>query len=269
MSLYLKEISRYPLLTQDEEIELAKLAAAGNKRAKDKLVESNLRLVVSVAKKYNHPGITLGDLIQEGNIGLIKAVEKFDWEKGYKFSTYATWWIRQTIGRAMSDKTRTIRVPANISELLNKYSKALHSMEQSLGREPTNVELAAVLGIPEKQIYDLAEWHKGLASLDAPVGEDKTSVGDLVADSRLASPSARVIAEDTRNEVLAVLNSLTPREKQVVVMRFGLDDDEPKTLAQIGETLGVTRERIRQIEERALRKLRNPARANLIKKCII
>jgi RNA polymerase primary sigma factor len=169
----------------------------------------------------------------------------------------------------MADQTRTIRVPANISELLNKYSKVLHAMEQSLGREPTNAELASVLGIDEKQIFDLADWHKGLASLDAPVGEDKTSVGDLVADSRIASPAAGVIAEDTRNEVLSVLNTLTPREKQVIVMRFGFDDDEPKTLEEIGASFGVTRERIRQIETKALSKLRNPVRSAMIKKCIV
>ena len=252
MSLYLKEINRYPLLSADEEIELAKLAAAGNKQAKDRLVECNLRLVVSVAKKYNNTGITLLDLIQEGNLGLIKAAEKFDWTKGYKFSTCATWWIRQSIGRAMADKTRTIRVPANISELINRCGRAQAAIKQATGEDATPAQIAEELNISVDQVFELLDWQKGPMSLDAPIGDDDGNVGDLVADSRIASPVSGIIAEDTRNEVLQILNSLEPREKSVVVMRFGLDDDEPKTLEEIGKVFGVTRERIRQIETKAL-----------------
>ena len=264
--MYLKEIGQIPLLSADEEVELAKLVSEGNQRAKNKLTEANLRLVVSIAKKYSGRGLHILDLIQEGNTGLIRAVDKFDWTKGNKFSTYATWWIRQAITRAIADQARTIRVPVHMVEVINKTTRCNRKLVQELGREPTVEEIAAELGLPVEKIIEANRTAADTLSLDTPVGdEEDTSIGSFVEDERTPGP-----ADATSNAMLAealkeILDTLTEREADVLRMRFGMYDGRTHTLEEVGQNFGVTRERIRQIENKAIRKLRHPSRAKKIK----
>jgi RNA polymerase primary sigma factor len=255
LQLFLNEAGRYPLLTAAEEVELAKLIERGDKRAKDLMVNSNLRLVVSIAKKYQGHGLSLLDLIQEGIIGLIRAVEKFDWRRGFKFSTYATWWIRQAVARALADKARTIRMPVHIVERLQKMNRAERTLWTQLGREPTLEEIAEEASLPIQQAHEVRAAARASASLDQPVGEAEDAVfGDFVAgDDPLPEEEVEV---SLRSQALtAALLSLQERERQVLVLRYGLDDSEPKTLEEIGRRLGLTRERVRQIELESLRRL--------------
>ncbi len=264
--MYLKEIGQVRLLTADEEIELAKLVSEGDKKAKDKLTEANLRLVVSIAKKYSGRGLHILDLIQEGNTGLIRAVDKFDYTKGNKFSTYATWWIRQAITRAIADQARTIRVPVHMVEVINKATRCNRKLVQELGREPTMEEIAADLGLPVEKIIEANRTAADTLSLDTPVGdEEDTTIGSFVEDDNTPGP-----ADATSNTLLAealgeILGTLTDREADVLRMRFGMYDGRTHTLEEVGQIFGVTRERIRQIENKAIRKLRHPSRAKKIK----
>ena len=264
--MYLKEIGQVKLLSADEEVELAKLVSEGDQKAKNKLTEANLRLVVSIAKKYSGRGLHILDLIQEGNTGLIRAVDKFDWTKGNKFSTYATWWIRQAITRAIADQARTIRVPVHMVEVINKATRCNRKLVQELGREPTVEEIAAELGLPVEKIIEANRTAADTLSLDTPVGdEEDTSIGSFVEDERTPGP-----ADATSNAMLAealkeILDTLTEREADVLRMRFGMFDGRTHTLEEVGQIFGVTRERIRQIENKAIRKLRHPSRAKKIK----
>ena len=264
--MYLKEIGQIKLLSADEEVELAKLVSEGDQEAKNKLTEANLRLVVSIAKKYSGRGLHILDLIQEGNTGLIRAVDKFDWTKGNKFSTYATWWIRQAITRAIADQARTIRVPVHMVEVINKATRCNRKLVQELGREPTVEEIAAELGLPVEKIIEANRTAADTLSLDTPVGdEEDTSIGSFVEDERTPGP-----ADATSNALLAealkeILDTLTEREADVLRMRFGMYDGRTHTLEEVGQIFGVTRERIRQIENKAIRKLRHPSRAKKIK----
>ncbi len=264
--MYLKEIGQVKLLSAEEEIELAKLVAEGDQKAKNKLTEANLRLVVSIAKKYSGRGLHILDLIQEGNTGLIRAVDKFDWTKGNKFSTYATWWIRQAITRAIADQARTIRVPVHMVEVINKATRCNRKLVQELGREPTVEEIAAELGLPVEKIIEANRTAADTLSLDTPVGdEEDTSIGSFVEDERTPGP-----ADATSNALLSealkeILDTLTEREADVLKMRFGMYDGRTHTLEEVGQIFGVTRERIRQIENKAIRKLRHPSRAKKIK----
>ena len=264
--MYLKEIGHVRLLSADEEIELAKKVSEGDKAAKDKLTEANLRLVVSIAKKYSGRGLHILDLIQEGNTGLIRAVDKFDYTKGNKFSTYATWWIRQAITRAIADQARTIRVPVHMVEVINKATRCNRKLVQELGREPTLEEIAAELNLPIEKIIEANRTAADTLSLDMPVGdEEDTTIGSFVEDDNTPSP-----ADATSNTLLAealteILGTLTEREADVLRMRFGMYDGRTHTLEEVGQIFGVTRERIRQIENKAIRKLRHPSRAKKIK----
>ena len=264
--MYLKEIGQIKLLTADEEVELAQRVSEGDQAAKDKLTEANLRLVVSIAKKYSGRGLHILDLIQEGNTGLIRAVDKFDWTKGNKFSTYATWWIRQAITRAIADQARTIRVPVHMVEVINKATRCNRKLVQELGREPTVEEIAAELGLPVEKIIEANRTAADTLSLDTPVGdEEDTSIGSFVEDERTPGP-----ADATSNALLSealkeILDTLTEREADVLRMRFGMYDGRTHTLEEVGQIFGVTRERIRQIENKAIRKLRHPSRAKKIK----
>ena len=264
--MYLKEIGQVKLLTADEEVELAKRIADGDQAAKNKLTEANLRLVVSIAKKYSGRGLHILDLIQEGNTGLIRAVDKFDWTKGNKFSTYATWWIRQAITRAIADQARTIRVPVHMVEVINKATRCNRKLVQELGREPTVEEIAKELNLPVEKIIEANRTAADTLSLDTPVGdEEDTSIGSFVEDERTPGP-----ADATSNAMLAealkeILDTLTEREADVLKMRFGMYDGRTHTLEEVGQIFGVTRERIRQIENKAIRKLRHPSRAKRIK----
>ena len=264
--MYLKEIGQVRLLSAEEEIELAKRVSEGDQEAKNKLTEANLRLVVSIAKKYSGRGLHILDLIQEGNTGLIRAVDKFDWTKGNKFSTYATWWIRQAITRAIADQARTIRVPVHMVEVINKATRCNRKLVQELGREPTVEEIAAELGLPVEKIIEANRTAADTLSLDTPVGdEEDTSIGSFVEDERTPGP-----ADATSNALLAealkeILDTLTEREADVLRMRFGMYDGRTHTLEEVGQQFGVTRERIRQIENKAIRKLRHPSRAKKIK----
>ena len=264
--MYLKEIGQIKLLSADEEVDLAKRVAEGDQSAKNKLTEANLRLVVSIAKKYSGRGLHILDLIQEGNTGLIRAVDKFDWTKGNKFSTYATWWIRQAITRAIADQARTIRVPVHMVEVINKATRCNRKLVQELGREPTVEEIAAELGLPVEKIIEANRTAADTLSLDTPVGdEEDTSIGSFVEDERTPGP-----ADATSNALLAealkeILDTLTEREADVLRMRFGMYDGRTHTLEEVGQIFGVTRERIRQIENKAIRKLRHPSRAKKIK----
>ena len=264
--MYLKEIGQVRLLSADEEIELAKQVSEGDQAAKNKLTEANLRLVVSIAKKYSGRGLHILDLIQEGNTGLIRAVDKFDWTKGNKFSTYATWWIRQAITRAIADQARTIRVPVHMVEVINKATRCNRKLVQELGREPTVEEIAAELNLPVEKIIEANRTAADTLSLDTPVGdEEDTSIGSFVEDERTPGP-----ADATSNALLAealkeILDTLTEREADVLRMRFGMYDGRTHTLEEVGQIFGVTRERIRQIENKAIRKLRHPSRAKKIK----
>ncbi len=264
--MYLKEIGQVRLLSADEEVDLAKRVCEGDQEAKNKLTEANLRLVVSIAKKYSGRGLHILDLIQEGNTGLIRAVDKFDWTKGNKFSTYATWWIRQAITRAIADQARTIRVPVHMVEVINKATRCNRKLVQELGREPTVEEIAAELGLPVEKIIEANRTAADTLSLDTPVGdEEDTSIGSFVEDERTPGP-----ADATSNALLAealreILDTLTEREADVLRMRFGMYDGRTHTLEEVGQIFGVTRERIRQIENKAIRKLRHPSRAKKIK----
>ena len=264
--MYLKEIGQIKLLSAEEEVELAKRVSEGDQEAKNKLTEANLRLVVSIAKKYSGRGLLILDLIQEGNTGLIRAVDKFDWTKGNKFSTYATWWIRQAITRAIADQARTIRVPVHMVEVINKATRCNRKLVQELGREPTMEEIAAELGLPVEKIIEANRTAADTLSLDTPVGdEEDTSIGSFVEDERTPGP-----ADATSNALLAealkeILGTLTEREADVLRMRFGMYDGRTHTLEEVGQIFGVTRERIRQIENKAIRKLRHPSRAKKIR----
>ena len=264
--MYLKEIGQVKLLSAEEEVELAKRVSEGDQYAKNKLTEANLRLVVSIAKKYSGRGLHILDLIQEGNTGLIRAVDKFDWTKGNKFSTYATWWIRQAITRAIADQARTIRVPVHMVEVINKATRCNRKLVQELGREPTVDEIAKELGLPVEKIIEANRTAADTLSLDTPVGdEEDTSIGSFVEDERTPGP-----ADATSNALLAealkeILDTLTEREADVLRMRFGMQDGRTHTLEEVGQIFGVTRERIRQIENKAIRKLRHPSRAKKIR----
>lgn len=264
--LYLKEIGSVDLLTADEEIELAKRMAAGDEYAKEKLVEANLRLVVSIAKKYKGRGMTFLDLIQEGNLGLIKGVEKFDHTKGYKLSTYSTWWIRQSITRALSDFGKTIRIPVHMVETINKVAKVQRQMTIELGYDPKPHQLAERLDMKESKIIEILQMSKEPSSLDTPIGEEEDStLGDFVADENARTPEKALESEMLKEHIFDLLDDLTDREKEVILLRFGLKDGTARTLEDVGKKFNVTRERIRQIEAKALKKLRQPSRYKYIK----
>ena len=264
--MYLKEIGTVPLLTADEELSLAKKKQAGDPRAKKMLIEANLRLVVSIAKRYTGRGMSFLDLVQEGNLGLIKGVEKFDYRKGFKLSTYATWWIRQSVTRALADQARTIRVPVHMVETINKMSKMQRKLTLELGYEPSVGELANALGMTEEKVMEIMQIAREPASLETPIGEeDDSNLGDFVADSNVLTPEDNVESVMLREHIDALLADLKERERQVIVLRFGLEDGHPRTLEEVGREFKVTRERIRQIEAKALRKLRNPVRSKRIR----
>ncbi len=264
--MYLKEIGQIKLLTMQEELDIADQIIAGDLSAKSRLAEANLRLVVSIAKRYTGRGMLFLDLIQEGNIGLMKAVEKFDVEKGFKFSTYATWWIRQSITRAIADQARTIRVPVHMVETINKLARIQRQMTLELDREPSEEELAKKMGVPVEKIRDIAKISQEPVSLETPIGEEEDShLGDFVPDERNLSPEEYATNEMLKDEIGSVLETLTEREEKVVKLRFGLEDGRSRTLEEVGQMFGVTRERIRQIEAKALRKLRHPSRAKKLK----
>ena len=264
--MYLKEIGTVPLLSADEEIDLAKRKADGDEAAKERLIEANLRLVVSIAKRYTGRGMSFLDLVQEGNLGLIKGVEKFDYTKGYKLSTYATWWIRQSVTRALADQARTIRVPVHMVETINKMSKMQRKLTLELGYEPSIPELAKALDMSEEKVMEIMQIAREPASLETPIGEeDDSNLGDFVADSNVVTPEQNVESVMLREHIDALLGDLKERERQVIVLRFGLEDGHPRTLEEVGKEFNVTRERIRQIEAKALRKLRNPVRSKRIR----
>ena len=264
--MYLREIGKIPLLSFDEELELAKRVINGDEEAKQKLAESNLRLVVSIAKKYVGRGMLFLDLIQEGNMGLIKAVEKFDYTKGYKFSTYATWWIRQAITRAIADQARTIRIPVHMVETINKLIRTSRHLLQQLGREPTPEEIAAELEMPVEKVREVLKVSQEPISLETPVGEeDESNLGNFIPDEDAPSPAAQAADVLLREHIEDVMQTLTPREAKVLKLRFGLQDGRMRTLEEVGREFQVTRERIRQIEAKALRKLRHPSRSKRLK----
>lgn len=264
--MYLKEIGTVPLLSADEEMELAKRKAEGDEQAKERLIEANLRLVVSIAKRYTGRGMSFLDLVQEGNLGLIKGVEKFDYTKGYKLSTYATWWIRQSVTRALADQARTIRVPVHMVETINKMSKMQRKLTLELGYEPSVAELAEALDMSEDKVMEIMQIAREPASLETPIGEeDDSNLGDFVADNNIVTPEGNVESVMLREHIDALLGDLKERERQVIVLRFGLEDGHPRTLEEVGKEFNVTRERIRQIEAKALRKLRNPVRSKRIR----
>lgn len=266
IKIYLKEIGQTPLLTFDEEIKLAKAYEKGDEKAKEKLIKANLRLVVSVAKKYLGRGLSFLDLIQEGNKGLIRGVEKYDWRRGYKFSTYATWWIRQAITRAIADQSRTIRVPVHMVDRINRFYKAKRKLTQKLGREPKIKEIAKEIDMSDEEIENLLKISQHPTSLSTPIGDDKeTSLEQFISDMTEPSLYDRVSKELLRDALSEVLETLSPREKKVLEMRFGLKDGKIKTLEEVGKEFKVTRERIRQIEAKAVRKLRHPTRARKLK----
>lgn len=265
--LYLKQIGQIPLLKKHEEVELAKQIAQGSEEAKQKLMEANLRLVVSISKKYAGKGIHLLDLIQEGNIGLMRAIDKFDHTKGFKFSTYATWWIRQAITRAIADQARTIRVPVHMIEAINKTIKAERQLTIELGREPKLEELAKATNQEPKKVAEILEVSKEVISLDYTIGDDgdQSNLGDFVEDKETQSPSDTLIEKDLKEQINELLNTLTEREEEVIRLRFGLDGGQPQTLQEVGEIFGITRERVRQIESKALEKLKQPSRSKKVK----
>ena len=263
---YLKEIGSIPLLTQEQEQELAKRKALGDLYAGQKLVEANLRLVVSIAKRYTGRGMSFLDLVQEGNIGLMKAVEKFDYTKGYRLSTYATWWVKQSVTRALADQSRTIRLPVHMVEAVNRVRRAQRMLAVRLGREPSNEEIGKEIGMSEKRVTELMQSSGDTVSLETPVGdEDGSNLGDFVADDANASTEEKAESVFLREEIDQMLQGLNPREREVIILRFGLESGHPMTLEEVGKRFKVTRERIRQIETAALRKLRNPSRSRKIR----
>ncbi len=266
VKLYLKEIGDYPLLTAEEEIDLAQRIMDGDEIAKTRLAESNLRLVVSIAKRYVGRGLSFLDLIQEGNLGLIKAVDKFDYTKGFKFSTYATWWIRQAITRSIADQSRTIRIPVHMSEVINKTYRVSRTLLQELGREPTEQEIADAMDLPASKIREILKVSADPISLDTPIGEeDDSHLGDFIKDDSVMGPEDAAAYTVLQDQISKLLNTLTEREQRVLILRFGLKDGRTRTLEEVGKEFNVTRERIRQIEAKALRKLRHPSRARMLK----
>ncbi len=264
--MYLKEIGTVSLLSAEEEMALAKRKSAGDVYAKERLIEANLRLVVSIAKRYTGRGMSFLDLVQEGNLGLIKGVEKFDYQKGYKLSTYATWWIRQSVTRALADQARTIRVPVHMVETINKMSKMQRKLTLDLGYEPSVTELANALEMSEDKVMEIMQIAREPASLETPIGEeDDSNLGDFVADTNAVTPEGNVESAMLRDHIDTLLGDLKERERQVIELRFGLKDGHPRTLEEVGREFNVTRERIRQIEAKALRKLRNPVRSKKIR----
>ena len=266
VSMYLKEIGKVPLLSADEEVELAKRMAEGDEDAKKRLAEANLRLVVSIAKRYVGRGMLFLDLIQEGNLGLIKAVEKFDYHKGFKFSTYATWWIRQAITRAIADQARTIRIPVHMVETINKLIRVSRQLLQELGREPTPEEIAAELDMPVERVREILKISQEPVSLETPIGEEEDShLGDFIQDDNVPVPAEAAAQTLLKEQLDEVLDTLTEREQKVLRLRFGMDDGRARTLEEVGKEFDVTRERIRQIEAKALRKLRHPSRSRKLR----
>ena len=264
--MYLREIGKIPLLTFDEELDLAKRILEGDEEAKQKLAESNLRLVVSIAKKYVGRGMLFLDLIQEGNMGLIKAVEKFDYTKGFKFSTYATWWIRQAITRAIADQARTIRIPVHMVETINKLIRTSRNLLQQMGREPTPEEIAKEMEIPVEKVVEIQKIAQDPVSLETPIGEEEDShLGDFIQDDNVPVPAEAAASTLLKEQLVEVLGTLTEREQKVLRLRFGMDDGRARTLEEVGREFNVTRERIRQIEAKALRKLRHPSRSRKLK----
>ena len=264
--MYLKEIGKVPLLSAEEEIELAKRMEQGDQEAKKRLAEANLRLVVSIAKRYVGRGMLFLDLIQEGNLGLIKAVEKFDYRKGYKFSTYATWWIRQAITRAIADQARTIRIPVHMVETINKLIRVSRQLLQELGREPSPEEIAAEMNMPVERVREILKISQEPVSLETPIGEEEDShLGDFIQDDNVPVPADAAAFTLLKEQLVEVLGTLTEREQKVLRLRFGLDDGRARTLEEVGKEFNVTRERIRQIEAKALRKLRHPSRSRKLK----
>ncbi len=264
--MYLKEIGKIPLLTSEEEVELAKRMQEGDETAKKKLAEANLRLVVSIAKRYVGRGMLFLDLIQEGNLGLMKAVEKFDYRKGFKFSTYATWWIRQAITRAIADQARTIRIPVHMVETINKLVRIQRQLVQELGRDPTPEEIGKEMGMEVEKVREIMKIAQEPVSLETPIGEEEDShLGDFIPDDEVLAPAEAATYTMLREQLIDVLDTLTPREQKVLRLRFGLDDGRARTLEEVGKEFDVTRERIRQIEAKALRKLRHPSRSKKIK----
>ena len=264
--MYLKEIGKVPLLSSEEEMELAKQIEAGSQYAKKKLAEANLRLVVSIAKRYVGRGMLFLDLIQEGNLGLIKAVEKFDFRKGFKFSTYATWWIRQAITRAIADQARTIRIPVHMVETINKLIRVQRQLLQELGRDPFPEEISKVMDLPVEKVREIQKIAQEPVSLETPIGEEEDShLGDFITDDDAPAPAEAAAFTMLKEQLINVLDTLTPREEKVLRLRFGLDDGRARTLEEVGKEFNVTRERIRQIEAKALRKLRHPSRSKKLK----
>ena len=264
--MYLKEIGKVNLLTQEEEIELAKRMAEGDEEAKKRMAEANLRLVVSIAKRYVGRGMLFLDLIQEGNLGLIKAVEKFNYQRGYKFSTYATWWIRQAITRAIADQARTIRIPVHMVETINKVIRVSRQLLQELGHDPTPEEIAEEMGMPVEKVRDILKIAQEPVSLETPIGEEEDShLGDFIPDEDASEPAEAAYYTMLKEQLTEVLGTLTPREEKVLRLRFGIEDGRTRTLEEVGKEFNVTRERIRQIEAKALRKLRHPSRSKKLK----
>ena len=266
VKMYLKDIGKVPLLSTEEEAELAKRMLDGDEDAKQKLSEANLRLVVSIAKRYVGRGMLFLDLIQEGNLGLMKAVEKFDYTKGFKFSTYATWWIRQAITRAIADQARTIRIPVHMVETINRQVRAQRALLQELGREPTPEEIGEYMGIPAEKVVEIQKIAQDPVSLETPIGEEEDShLVDFIEDTKTVAPSEMAAQSMLREQLIAALHKLTPREEKVIRLRYGLDDGRTRTLEEVGKEFNVTRERIRQIEAKALRKLRNPSKSKKLR----
>ena len=264
--MYLKEMGKISLLTADQEVEIATRIANGDESAREKLAEANLRLVVSIAKRYVGRGMLFLDLIQEGNLGLIKAVEKFDYTKGYKFSTYATWWIRQAITRAIADQARTIRIPVHMVETINKLSRVKRQLLQELGRDPQPDEIAAEMGVSPEKVREIMKIAQDPVSMETPIGEEEDShLGDFIPDDDVPAPAEAATATLLKEQLMDVLNTLTPREEKVLRLRFGIDDGHQRTLEEVGKEFNVTRERIRQIEAKALRKLRHPSRSRKLR----
>ena len=266
VKMYLKDIGKVPLLSADDEIELARKMTDGDEEAKRRLSEANLRLVVSIAKRYVGRGMQFLDLIQEGNLGLMKAVEKFDYQKGFKFSTYATWWIRQAITRAIADQARTIRIPVHMVETINKVVRVSRTLLQELGREPTAEEIGKEMGISPAKVMEIQKIAQDPVSLETPIGEEEDShLGDFIEDEQAAAPTDVVAFSMLKEQLIGVLDTLTPREEKVLRLRYGIDDGKPRTLEEVGKEFNVTRERIRQIEAKAIRKLRHPSRSKRLK----